>query len=725
MTIYRDWARKYWESGYNPIPIIPRNKSPVIKGWQSYSNIRMDIKRLDDLIASHANSMVGLVMGQEVKEGWRIAAIDIDDPDMVELIKAAIGSTPCGKVGKKGITWFVRLPTAINNGPKRFKRTVDGKKSRKPAVELLSIDSQTVVPPSIHPETNQPYGWVGTPLHEINFYDLPIISLGVIDEIAAICEGKAEPLNELNTMTWLGVNGGGDTHDVCVRAVALMVFRGWSDNDIHSRINRAKREACARNGDTYNWPEADHVIQGWIDSARAKEFDKKGEESRAKQAAPPMERILAEWVKEYLGGEESVVCHLNKLRRYSEGHWPECKDLNLESLLTREFKNARRSDIVNAVKNLKAEVGKEFFGVTPGVDISDDAKVSRLCLKNGTLNLRTGILERHSPDDELMHQLPFDWDDSAECPVYDKFIAEMFNNNEDSIRCVEEFMAYTLVPDNSFQKMLVLTGKGGNGKGTLTRLWSSLFDHEAIGTVAISELHNERQVTSLVGKLLNISSEQNRFDVIADNQLKRIVGDDGVTVRKLYAEPINNVKLYVRMVLQVNVMPSTNDGGDALRRRVIMIDCPNQFIAKPDIRLTKKLIAERCGVLKNRLIPALKRLYEREAFSEPASSKELVNEWLKTNDPVLYWLQECCKYPLDHQELMTWSENDWTPTRTLYLHFSECCKAMNFKHIPNEIVWGKLMKNFGLDVQVKWVGALKRSVKMRPLKLKPGEEAAY
>jgi hypothetical protein len=71
-------------------------------------------------------------------------------------------------------------------------------------------------------------------------------------------------------MAWAGVGGGGNTHDTCVSAVASLVARGWTDTQIHERIEFATREACGRAQLEYDGPGSARAIQEWIHSARKK-----------------------------------------------------------------------------------------------------------------------------------------------------------------------------------------------------------------------------------------------------------------------------------------------------------------------------------------------------------------------------------------------------------------------------------------------------------------------
>ena len=43
--------------------------------------------------------------------------------------------------------------------------------------ECLFVKKLCVIPPTIHPDTGQAYRWIGTPLHEVEFNELPIVEM--------------------------------------------------------------------------------------------------------------------------------------------------------------------------------------------------------------------------------------------------------------------------------------------------------------------------------------------------------------------------------------------------------------------------------------------------------------------------------------------------------------------------------------------------------------------
>lgn len=681
-------ARKYWEAGLSPLPIVKQNKKPVILDWSKYCKNPATEPVLDRWIDEFQGMNIGLALGKvNEKLGLQFAAVDIDDGELVEDVVSAIGNFRSGKRGAKGLTVFVYADPEIRNA-KLKRRGTDGRPMARPSVEILCDGCQTVIPPSVHPDTRQPYEWVGVPLLTLRGADLPVFTKSTLDEITAHCHGKGEPFYDLNRMTWLGEGKGGDTHDTCVRAVATMVARGWDDQDILSRIDRAKREAVERAGEEYDWPEAPRVIQEWIDSARSKGMTNTAGGTRAKRIPP--ERMMADFAIEYLGGIDRVAARNGLIRAYKDGYWPVVDAQMLKREMYKVEPALRVHDASNALSIIMTITDDPMFGTTPGVPPKLDPRRQKLALQNGTLDLRSGELHPHNPDDQCIHKLDFSWVPGAQCPTYEKVVNQTFAGCKTSIQLWNEFCGLTLVDDMSFQKLLFLKGPGGNGKGTLARILKSVHDPNVIGSVAITDLENERKRTSLVGKLVNISGEQSRLNLISDAYLKKITGEDPIDVRRLYAETENNVFLSVRFLELVNEMPMTSDTGPALQRRMMILNCPNK-VTNPDSFMDQKLHAERPGIL---LVwaEALRRLYERGRFEEPESSKLEVIQYLTENDPVRYWLETQTR-PLEEKDRPM-------PTVELYAEYREWCDRMGYRTPLPEVIWGRKLTSLGVGSEV-------------------------
>ena len=163
--MFKDHAIQYFE---NDLYVIPLNgKIPLVKNWSFFAKNKPSELLVDSWINKFPNANIGLLTGK--LSG--VIAIDIDKDSALEIVPPS----PLGKKGKKGETRFFKY-----NGEINFKRHDLG-------IELLSDGNQTVIPPSIHPETKQAYVWT---THEtfdsIDVEDLPILDQAFLDKVANI-----------------------------------------------------------------------------------------------------------------------------------------------------------------------------------------------------------------------------------------------------------------------------------------------------------------------------------------------------------------------------------------------------------------------------------------------------------------------------------------------------------------------------------------------------------
>ena len=699
MSIFYKEAIRLLKVGLSPIPVKPNKKAPAISNWQRYCSEKPTNNQIKEWEEKYPDANIVACLGISIGEDMQFGAIDIDDDTMVDHVKNALGSTSPSKKGKKGLTIFIQTSKKSKN-TKIKSIDKSGKPSRTPAVEILLHGSQTVVPPSIHPNGME-YVWTdGVEIQDTK--SLPLLDEWILDEIKAYCNRDDKHFVALNEMMWLGVDEGGDTHDTCVAAVAHMVSRNWPDEVIHRRIERSKREACERGGDTYDWPQSTNIIQGWIDSARSK-----GMTGSKKATKRPPERIMADWALEELGGIDYTANINGLLRMYSNGHWPVVDVSNMKRNMYTIDPLLKEKEARSAMSILHTLALRNGFGYTQNVEPKDDPKKQRICLLNGTINLKTGELEQHNYEHELLHKLNFDWDDEAKCPMYNDVIKTTFDNDKKAIAVWDEFCALSLIDDMSFQRLLFLKGAGGNGKGTLSRVLIAMHDAGAVGSVGITDLNNERKRTSLVGKLINISGEQSRLNLVSDTYLKKITGGDPIDVRQLYQETRNNVSLSVRFVELVNEMPATSDSSHALKRRIIILNCPNR-VKKPDLNLDAKLYKERSGIL-IRWIKALKCLYERNDFDIPESSIDEVDRYMLENDSVQYWMSQCLE-----------DCDKGTHSKELYASYLDWAKINGYKYYFPEVQWGRRLVSLGYPAKVKRIG--KHPIRARLLRITDQDE---
>lgn len=167
----------YRELGLSLIPIKIGAKRPDCSPfstdeWQRFCDRLPTEEECDAWESQHKR--YGVTLGRASK----IMAIDIDSDD--KNIINACPLSPVIKRGRKGETRFFRYDPEVPSCK------VAG------IIDILAHGRQTLLPPTIHPETNEPYVWL-TPdtLDNYDIKDLPIFTAADLAELRAKLEPKS------------------------------------------------------------------------------------------------------------------------------------------------------------------------------------------------------------------------------------------------------------------------------------------------------------------------------------------------------------------------------------------------------------------------------------------------------------------------------------------------------------------------------------------------------
>lgn len=169
---FATWAPIYRQIGLEPRPVRPGTKACRVAGWQT-PDAELADAILGQWLTKYASYGIGLLMGTTLPDGTRLGALDIDHDQYVRVGRALLNGPPCGRFGSKGAVFFVRVRGDVRNMTFNAKLSVDEKP--RLVAEGLFTRKLCVIPPTIHPDTQQQYRWLGKPLYETDLNTLPLI----------------------------------------------------------------------------------------------------------------------------------------------------------------------------------------------------------------------------------------------------------------------------------------------------------------------------------------------------------------------------------------------------------------------------------------------------------------------------------------------------------------------------------------------------------------------
>ncbi len=173
---YRQHALEYLNAGYSPLAIKQGSKRPVEEAWSELCDRPHSEAEIQLRIGRYDRHGIGIALGYN-----GVIAIDVDTehPEIIGAIKSALPRSAFNKRGKKGWTLFFRYVSG--EAPSRHLKGKD----KTIIVDILGYGCQTVLPPTIHPETKQEYTWYGASLLECIAEDLPALTAEDLEALEA------------------------------------------------------------------------------------------------------------------------------------------------------------------------------------------------------------------------------------------------------------------------------------------------------------------------------------------------------------------------------------------------------------------------------------------------------------------------------------------------------------------------------------------------------------
>ncbi len=260
-------------------------------------------------------------------------------------------------------------------------------------------------------------------------------------------------------------------------------------------------------------------------------------------------------------------------------------------------------------------------------------------LQNGTFDISKDSqrLRDFSAKDFLTYQLPFEYDETADCPIFQSFLDKVLPEKELQY-IIAEFFGYVFTKGLKMEKALLLYGSGANGKSVVFDVMNALLGKENIANFSLSNLLEEHNRALIAHKLLNYGSEINATRT--RDEFKNLVSSEPIQARLKYGNSFL-MENYAKLMFNCNELPKDFDPQHAYFRRLeilpFRVTIPDK---EQDKTLAKKIIKQELPGVFNWIIDGLKRLLKTEKFTESDLVNETLENYKRESDSVACFVDE-------------------------------------------------------------------------------------
>jgi putative DNA primase/helicase len=565
-------------------PLAPLSKVPT-NGSRGFKDATSDPQAIENLWEEFPKSNIGCATG--FASG--LLVIDVDNSRSFEEFCSGrdIPETARQITSPGRIQIFFKMPEDISIACSASK-LAEG-------VDVRADGGYTILPPSIHPKTGMAYDWV-------DGFELPTVGLANAPEWLLKEIQSPQKVREVSSP--LQANGEipeGQRNDSLFRYGAALRTGGASCEEILSSIRDRNQARCK--------PPLEEAELSRIAESAAR-YDPVTTLTDMGNA----ERFVTQH------GDSLKYCTSQRRWYIWDGQkWPPDRLKEVELLAKRVVRSipaeaeglanddqrkairkwARQSESAERIRAM-VRVAQSDLAVAPD---AFDTHPWLLNVENGTLDLKTGKFLPHNRDHLITKMAGAAWHSDAGCPTFLAFLERVLGGDSELISFIQKVAGLSLIGQARERVLVVLYGRGANGKTVLLETLMSVLGDYALSTPAETFLSKKtssipNDVARLKGARLVTCRETDREQRFCSASIKAITGGDKIAARFLYGE-FFEFRPVGTPWLATNHFPDADRDDDALwdRLRVVpfMVKIP---LEEQDRGLREKLLGERDGILR-------------------------------------------------------------------------------------------------------------------------------
>ena len=274
-----------------------------------------------------------------------------------------------------------------------------------------------------------------------------------------------------------------------------------------------------------------------------------------------------------------------------------------------------------------------------------------ITFQNGILDVNDYIkgkvtLHNPTPDFFTFTVLPYKFDENLNSKIWEEFINDIFNKDKDKIALLAQWFGYNCVPDLSYEKLMLFTGRPRSGKSTTLETLQAMLGNNNCCETSFQALAGAFGYQPLIGKLSAVigdakSPKRGEAEAILEKIL-HITGGDAISVNVKNKAALPLIRLLCRFTIAMNDLPAFTDHSRALEYRTNILTFNNSYVGREDRTLKHRLRQEAgSGKLINFALQGLVSLYKGNDFIVPAESAMTMNTFRELVSPIVEFADNC------------------------------------------------------------------------------------
>lgn len=303
----------------------------------------------------------------------------------------------------------------------------------------------------------------------------------------------------------------------------------------------------------------------------------------------------------------------------------------ISRMILEEVSGCLSSGISKAVTNLLAAL--KLTAYSPPLPIETD----RIHVANGTYFLNGSFTEDKA---WCNNRLKVSYEPNAPKPErWLGFLSELLEPED--IPTLQEYLGYCLIPSTKGQKMLLLIGKGGEGKSRIGLVMRSLLG-DSINMTSIQKVENNRfSRADLENKLLMVDDDMDMSALPKTNYIKSIVTAECKMDLERKGVQSYQSRLYARFLCFGNgALTALHDRSDGFFRRQIVLTTRDRPAGRVDDPFLAEKLAEEAEGIFLWCLEGLNRLLANNyQFSLSGKARENVETVKRSSNNVIEFLR--------------------------------------------------------------------------------------